>query len=243
MKLIRIANMVRYMNEQERQMYESLQATHAMWSQKLVELLSKDQYEDKSIEWRNKYEAAKAKSKEANNELKAFREPFAEKARINREESYKRQKDQELEEERILERAKSDPSFQRKIERAIEEWPRTDDPRLAGYILQNGEMLAFSYHGDSRDMDHRYITQDIEELSGGTIGMLQFQYATGAIRMHLTKLSGRGYVVFDCLTPPTRSQQRAIMKISEGKEIALNIDGKTLEFDDSYSMIEEMGWY
>ena len=92
-------------------------------------------------------------------------------------------------------------------------------------------------------MDHRYITQDIEELSGGTIGMLQFQYATGAIRMHLTKLSGRGYVVFDCLTPPTRSQQRAIMKISEGKEIALNIDGKTLEFDDSYSMIEEMGWY
>ena len=239
MKLIKIANIVRYMNHEQLSIYDSLKEEHSACGLQFRNILNKENYDPNNITWVNRYEEIKTKFQEIDKKLQEFKAQFIEKMEKDREKALMDVRKEERKEQKLLEKAKNDLSFQRKIERAVEDWPRTNNPNLAGYIMPDGGMLNLSSDGYTRGMDHRYITQDIDQLSGGTAGMVQFQYATGAVRMHT---SGR-YVSFDCLTPPTRSQKRTMIKVSEGKEITLHINDEDLEFDSSESMIEHMRWY
>lgn len=69
------------------------------------------------------------------------------------------------------------------FEKAKQEFPPTDNPNVAGYLLPDGTLLDFSSgHARSRDYDHRDITHIDDSLSDLTNGMVQFMNL-GAIRL------------------------------------------------------------
>jgi len=237
MKLIQVASFERQMNEEERRTYDSLLATHSIVINKYIEIIHNE--DQNNITWVNKREKAYKALKDIDDKLSKFKSKFIKKENQQSKEWQEIEKEMREREQKTLEMAKNNSSFQRKIERAIDNWPRTIDPETAGYILRNGEMLNFSYDGRTRGMDHRYITEDIDELDSGTIGMKQFQFATGSVRMQLNNLG----VNFDCVVKPTFSQRLKMIEIAEGKLIILEIEGKNYEFDDIGEMVEEMRWY
>ena len=97
--------------------------------------------------------------------------------------------------------------YNRELETAaIEEFGTTDDPREAGYILQDGTMLDFSgkVEGGSpgtRSYDHRQIGSIMDDLSGYD-SLVEFASKTGSIR---ASISGNSMII-DIYGPITRSQ-------------------------------------
>jgi hypothetical protein len=242
MKLIKVADRVeRYIEPHLLSEYKVLKSQFKALSDKFVDHLDKDKYDPKDIRWVNQFEELKREMKILDEKLSIIKNPAVEKMEENRSMFVKREEEQKRRTKEIFEKAEHDTSFQIKIEEQMESWPRTNNPSLAGYIMQDGSMLNMSYQGYQRDMDHREITQEIDDLDGGTDGMRQFQLATGAIRMHA---QGNGYVSFDWEVEPTRSQKRKMIEVSEPcAEIRILDRKEEMKFDSYWEMQEEMGWY
>lgn len=98
---------------------------------------------------------------------------------------------------------------------------RTDDPGLAGYIMDDGDMLDFSEGGGMRGLDHRAISSletgagdmaliDVRNDPGSAHGyMVDFMNRTNAIRMDV---SGKS-VSFEIVGEPSRMQEVKMRKI------------------------------
>ena len=198
-----------------------------------------DKKDEGDIRWVNQNKEFENKVKEAFEEMKKIKEPYV--ARM--EEGQKRRESQrdlaEKKTKEIFEKAKSDVRFQKGIIEAVKEWPRTNNFRLAGYIMPDGDMLAFSYDSSTRGIDHRYITQDIDELEDGTAGMRQFMYATGAVRLH----SSDDFANFDWSVPLTYPQKEKIREIASVVDeiYADDMSGNSKEYgpSDRYKFLEE----
>lgn len=88
------------------------------------------------------------------------------------------------------------------------EHPETENIKIAGYVLPEGEMLSFSHDGRSRDQDHREITwpYTLKGESSGTGKMIAMMNA-GAMRVDAN--SGN----ISLRRAPTGAQEKAIRKI------------------------------
>jgi len=88
----------------------------------------------------------------------------------------------------------------------------TDNPELAGYILQDGSLVNLN----RPNIDHRAVTND-----GSTKSMQEF-IADGNVRMSFS----RNYAFFDIKSKPTASQKSALRKIvslaTNGVDIVLD---------------------
>jgi len=223
------------MSDQDWEEYQALKEQQTNISGKFLDILKRKDLDEATLN--NRVEKMRSYLNELSERIKILTAP-ALKEIDRRNKEY--EKEQQMEQD-ILERAKSDESFQIKIENAIDAWPRTEYPNLAGYIMRDGDLLSMSYTGHNRDVDHREITQDIDELSGGTMGMRQFMYATGAIRMHAP--SG-DYVSFDWYRKPTRSQIRRMIEIASGaSDISVSAEDNNYQFDHVSEMIDVFRWY
>jgi hypothetical protein len=242
MKLIKVADRIeRYIDPSLLDEYRTLKSEYSVLSDEYVELFNEGNLDPGDIRWVNNRERIKRKMDELKQKLSVIRDPARVKIDEDKQKQRIRREEQEAKTKEIYERAENDTSFQITIENAVEDWPRTDNPRLAGYIMQDGSMLNFSYQGYQRDMDHREVTGEIEELDGGTDGMRQFQLATGAVRLHA---QGNGYVSFDWETDPSRSQQRKMVEIAEGNsEIYVRDFQDEKTYNDVWEMQEDLGWY
>lgn len=124
--------------------------------------------------------------------------------------------------------------------RAIEHFGLTDDPREAGYILADGSMLDFSGKNEGgapgrRAYDHREVYRATYG-DGGTMGMLEFMYATGAVRMHYDSDGSLNFSVADYLTGKQENLITALTQPAPGDDLAakehfwdvLSIDSTTV---------------
>ena len=115
---------------------------------------------------------------------------------------------------------------------------RTDDPGLAGYILDDGDMLDFSEGSGMRGLDHRAISSletgagddalvDVMNSPGSAMGyMVDFMNRTNAIRMNVG--SGKS-VSFEMAGDPSRMQQVKMRKIMK----QIDADHAVFEFVDN----------
>lgn len=85
-------------------------------------------------------------------------------------------------------------------ERAKSLFGTTEYPEFAGYILENGDMLNFSYGGYQRDEDHRIIGQFFSNAQG-TDAMLKFM-RRGNIRV----MCSNSHYYFELINKPTKQQ-------------------------------------
>lgn len=238
MKIIKIAQSFEYLMPQDvLEEYKILRQYHTDLSNQLFELFQRE--DERDIEWVNKKTAIIKRMNELTKEEQKLTKPYREE-RIRRikeeDEEYRKRK---KETEQRFQQAKEDSSFQQKIINKIKRWPRTQDPKLAGYILKNGAMLKLSYENRDRDMDHREIAMNIDELDGGTSGMYQFMYATGAIRMHLNR---EKMLYLNWVTKPT-VEQKEIMKYIAYQAKEINVDpsqssSNSIEFNSREKFIE-----
>ena len=232
--------LVKKMDKKTRLEHDSLKAEMNHVSNVYKEHLLKENYKPECYKWKGKFEELKTKLTNFKNRLDELRGPALKSLREDAARDARSEKDEEEISAEILYKAKNNSRFQMGVENSVDNWPRTYDYRTAGFIMQDGDMLDFSYDGSSRGMDHREITRDIDELESGTDGMRQFQHATGAIRLHAF---GRG-VSFDWVKKPTRKQQRVMEGIS-GKVSYIRIfDGnETYDFDEFWEAKEQFGWW
>ena len=116
----------------------------------------------------------------------------------------------------------------------IEEFGATEDPREAGYILEDGQMLDFSGVREGgmpgmRSFDHREVGRAFEDsdFEGGTEGMIQFMSATGATRISYND----GDLSVDTNTRLTGGQLSTIQSINPSNIYwtVNDIDGRELE--------------
>jgi len=242
MKLIKVADSIESrLDPDQIEEYRMIKSRHKILSEQFVQHLDKSRHDPGDIRWVNRFEEIKRELKEVDQRLSEIKAPAMEKLNRDRELYRRKIEEEKKRTEDIYDRAKNDDSFQIQIENAVQDWPRTDNPKLAGYIMQDGSMLNFSYNGYQRDYDHRDITQDIDDLDGGTDGMIQFQLATGAVRLHA---QGNGYVSFDWEVEPTRSQKRKMVEIAEdSSEIYIRAFEEEKNYDDVLEMQEDLGWY
>jgi len=103
---------------------------------------------------------------------------------------------------------------------SIKEFGETENPREAGYILSEGQMLDFSGKREggpagTRSYDHRDIGRVLpDEAPGGTDGMTWFMVKTGAIRMGMYDTD----FIIDLARPPTNAQDRRVRELLEWSE-------------------------
>lgn len=228
----------RFIPSHDFQEYKDLQKLHNIYINKLVELL--DNKDEKDIVWKNKYEKIRAKIRDIEGKLNIITEPVKQKMNEENENIREMERQEKIRTEEIFEKAKDDSSFQIKILNAVKDWPRTNNSKIAGYIMRDGDMLALTYDGMTRGMDHRYITQEIDELDGGTDGMMQFMYATGAVRM---QHQGNKFCSFNWVVSPSFNQKQKIIEIaSKCDEIYIDCDIGNFTFSDYFEMISELRW-
>jgi len=113
------------------------------------------------------------------------------------------------------------------LAKAVKDYGITDNPKLAGYILPNGQMLNMSGTGYQREFDHgemaRYFPKKDQDQ---TQGMRTFIARTGAIRVGFYPDSI--YVHFS--QPPTTAQIETIMKnFNRGSEMAVDVHNQNNE--------------
>lgn len=123
-------------------------------------------------------------------------------------------------EQKQKEATKSPLSGEQMLKKVVNEFGYTTNPKLAGYILPNGQLLSLGGQVNTRAHDHRaivsFIGGDYESLSGG---MNDFMIRTGAIRW-MSESPG-----FDLETKPNSSQLNMIRKLISlypNKEFALD---------------------
>lgn len=246
MKIIRIANnfvttdnIERYMTPIQVSEYRDLSAYFDSLVDKYVKIMDKEDLKD--ISWINKKDAIERKVQETQTKLRNFKAPFLKKMEESKVSRREERDAQEKRTKELFDKSQNNSKFQRVVERSVKNWPRTNDIRFAGYIMQDGSMLDLSGGGSQRILDHRSITSEIDELDGGTNGMMQFMYATGAIRMNY---NGGKSINFHWVVQPNYAQRRVIKDISSNmRYITIDNKGDVLEFDDSHNMIEQFRWY
>ena len=112
--------------------------------------------------------------------------------------------------EDMLDLSHEDDSPQDILERAVELFGTTDDPREAGFILPDGIFLDFSgMRQGSMAPGHRYMDHNEIGSLPGVDGHEEFCAQTGAVRMGLAG----DYVFFDIRAEPSYTQQRVMMNI------------------------------
>lgn len=116
-------------------------------------------------------------------------------------------------------------------ERAKKVFGLTEVFEFAGYLLEDGTMLNFSYEGYQRDEDHRIIGQFYKKACG-TLALDKFM-RRGNIRVMCHKDS----YMFEFAKKPTRAQ---IIKMKEAEKDARSLGYYfTLEKDDSKGKVVE----
>lgn len=119
-------------------------------------------------------------------------------------------------------------------EKAIAIFGKTNVFSLAGYILEDGSMLNFSYDGYQRDEDHRIVGQFFKKASG-TEAMLKFM-RRGNVRV----CCNRTHYTFEFIKDLTKSQKDAIIDACrEAKDLGIEF---VLEKDDSQGHAVKQ-WY
>ena len=94
------------------------------------------------------------------------------------------------------------------IERAVDLFGLTNDPREAGYILPDGSLLDFSgsrlgNDDGGRAEDHRAIIEIYSRMHSGTDAVTRFMKEEGAIRLNVS----RGFSInIDFIKPITQLQ-------------------------------------
>jgi hypothetical protein len=189
----------------------------------------------------NKRKELAMKRREIKQEIEKIEEP-ARKIIRERHEQHRQDQAREREElEKRDEQSQNDTRYQIRIENAVKDWPRTENIRSAGYMLQDGSLLSFSHGYGNRDMDHREITSISDELSDGTSGMYQFMNSTGAIRL---QTQSDNYMGFEWKVKPTFDQKREIMEHTRDEnEIIIDDMGESYEFSSVWEMSEKLGWF
>lgn len=119
-------------------------------------------------------------------------------------------------------------------ERARKVFGETEIYSFAGYILEDGSMLNFSYGGYQRDEDHRIVGQFFKNATG-TEAMLKFM-RRGNVRVMCNK---DGYC-FEFIKPLTHWQRQVITEAALEAE-SLNIPF-VLEADDRTGRSKKR-WY
>ena len=97
-------------------------------------------------------------------------------------------------------------------ERAKKYYGTTSIFEFAGYLLEDGQMLNFSYEGNQRDVDHREIGQFFKEACG-TESLLKFM-RRGNVRV---MADGNGYR-FEYMNPLTNKQEEVIKEAYKSAE-------------------------
>ncbi len=89
---------------------------------------------------------------------------------------------------------------------AVSHFGLTDNFKMAGYILPNGDMLNFSYDNYLRDIDHRDVNEILDYIDSNeiTAGMIEF--------MNYGNIRIIGYDI-DLVCRPTPAQRRVISDI------------------------------
>ena len=212
MRLIRVSGVFdnesylakRYFTDEERDRHDKIDAEYKRYIDEYVKLHDKDIRNEHDFRWREKEAKLKKKIKEFDSILSELKRPVIERMNKEREKLNEEERIEKEKTKRVFDKCRNDTSFQIEVEKSADDWPRTSNPKLSGYLMQNGEMLDFSYEGRQRDRDHREIASIHGDLSSYTDGMRQFQLATGAIRMHHY---GDGYS-FDWMIDPNFTQIR-----------------------------------
>ena len=110
-------------------------------------------------------------------------------------------------------------------EKARRKFGETEVFQLAGYLLEDGSMLNFSYEGYQRDEDHRIIGQFFKNATG-TPALLKFM-RRGNVRV----MCHRDNYCFEYIKPLTKAQKRVILDAAkEAENLGYYF---TLERDDS----------
>lgn len=117
-------------------------------------------------------------------------------------------------------------------ERAKKFYGITECFELAGYLLENGEMLNFSDGGYQRDQDHRNIGFFFEKASGVN-AMIKFMNR-GNIRVSCHNTD----YCFELSKQPTLKQTQQIKKAYY--EATMNAKGFYLEYKDKQINIETL---
>lgn len=102
-------------------------------------------------------------------------------------------------------------------EKARRMFGETDIFQFAGYILEDGTMLNFSYGGYQRDEDHRIIGQFFSKAQG-TEALLKFM-RRGNVRV----MCHNNSYCFEYMGKLTRAQKSVIMEAAKEAE-TMNID-------------------
>ncbi len=167
--------------------------------------------------------------KELDKKINEFEKVPIEELKAERQRYMNKQKD---EEKQTIQRYKNIHKIGPQLEDyARKHFPLTDNINLAGYIMSDGDMLNFSYRGDKRDKDHRYIKEAFPEdtpIDDMTDGMNQFMIATKAIRVN----AHRNFFSFDIKSPPTKSQMRIILKCLKSGTVEISFNSERKEFSN-----------
>ena len=228
--------LLQYIPQEQRERYRYIKSRINDLVQGYVEILG-DKDPEHQFSNENKTQDILGELHKLEAELKVME---AEPQRIIEDQRKRASQERLVEEEKTKRRYKTVIKLGPKLEDyARRHFPVTDDPLLAGYMLRDGDMLAFSYNGTQRDVDHRYINTAFPpktDIDGGTDGMKQFMLATGAIRMIISQ-DGRSS--FDVDTKPTRVQVSKILEIVKNRdETVINFKGDERYF--SRYEIEDM---
>jgi len=113
------------------------------------------------------------------------------------------------------------------IDAAKKHFGVTNDPREAGYVTPDGQMLDFSgrHEGNlasgARTVDHRQLPEDLTGGKSGTDGMIQFQEGSGALRIHADPVNNILYAEpVRALTP---NQIGLLRRVGRGQNVTVEV--------------------
>ena len=118
-------------------------------------------------------------------------------------------------------------------EQAVVHFGTTYSPKLAGFILPDGQMLDFSAGQGRRCMDHRDVSELYENFEedessiekSGTDYLIDFMHKTGAIRVDFES----HLIDIDIAHSPTEEQyQKLVYFIDRGGETSLDLSDRGL---------------
>lgn len=207
--------------------YRTLKAKYNELSSLYVDYVTKS---GSDSEYVDKYRVVLQKMKELEKKIDAIESgPKKELAKRHQEALNEREREEAITKERFT----NIKSIRDKLEsHARRYFPLTSDIRLCGYILSNGDMLRFSYQGNIRDIDHRYIIEafpDDTPIDSGTNGMRQFMIATGAMRVSCVSKD----IWVDLETDATDAQKSILRKYKQrGFDISVTKNGNQVDLEE-----------
>lgn len=228
---IKASDLNQYLGQEEREKLKELESRLLYWIDIFNDLVDQEKARSGDFEFENKLKEAKNKIHEYDVAITKIEEVAKqrERERIADFENFEKKHKKDF--NRFL----RTPNLGEKMEAAVKKFfGTTYNLTLAGYILRDGELIPLSYHGISRDIDHRQIGEafencpELSEFPGGTEGMKIFMDKTGAGRL----IVGKNYISIHFLRKPTLRQAVVLWNETKNiKEIDIDISGVMKHFD------------